>query len=128
MTSCLDAWAIMAWLDGDEVAGPIVDGALAAGATMSWINVGEVYYIVRRAHGQDESERVLAGLRSVVRLDDATPTRVLEAARIKAAKPMSLGDSFAVATAAAHRVPLLTGDDEILDAGGLDCQVVDIRV
>ena len=51
-------------------------------------------------------------------LELPSEARVLEAARIKAAYPMADADAFAVATALAHRAVLLTGDPEILDAGG----------
>ena len=35
--------------------------------------------------------------------------------------------SFAIATAAAHNLPLLTGNPEILDRDDLPCQVRDLR-
>lgn len=94
---------------------------------MSWINLAEVYYRVHRDHGQGEAETVLARLRGVLSLDEATPTRTVEAARIKARHPIALADCFAAATAAAHNLTLLTGDPELLDAVELGCVVEDLR-
>jgi len=52
---------------------------------------------------------------------------MIETARLKARLPIALGDCFAVATAAAHRLPLLTGDPEILGRNDLPCAVEDLR-
>lgn len=41
--------------------------------------------------------------------------------------PIALGDCFAIETAAAHRLPLLTGDPEILERKDLPCDVEDVR-
>lgn len=115
---CLDSWAVLAWLTGDEPAASRIDEVLGRGPVMSWINVAEVYYTVARRVGRDRAEDVIDDLRLRLRLDEATPTRVLEAARVKAEFPMALADAFAVATAQAHGAVLWTGDPEILDANG----------
>lgn len=81
---------------------------------MSWINLGEVSYIVERRAGADRARRVVRELRRRLTLDLPTEARVLEAAHLKAAYPMAYADAFAVATAIAHRAILLTGDPEIL--------------
>ena len=52
---------------------------------------------------------------------------MIEAARLKAAHPIALADCFAIATAAAHGLPLLTGDPEILSRVDLPCVVEDLR-
>jgi predicted nucleic acid-binding protein len=109
---------VIAWLRGDEPAASRVDEAIADGSVMSWINAGEVYYLISRAAGEVSAEEILDSLRVKSRLDAATPQRVLEAARIKAAHAMAYADAFACATALAHDATLLTGDREILDAGG----------
>jgi predicted nucleic acid-binding protein len=104
-----------------------VEAALGEDAVMSWLNAGEVYYIVLRAAGTERAEEVLAVLRARVALDAASPERVVQAAIIKAARPLAFADAFAVATATAHGAVLLTGDPEILEAGSLDCAVEDLR-
>ena len=115
MTECLDSWAVLRWLDGDESAAARVDAAMTSRPVMSWINLGEVAYIVERRAGADRARRVVRGLRPRLTLDLPTEARVLEAAHLKAGYPMAYADAFAVATAIAHGATLLTGDPEILD-------------
>jgi len=93
---------------------------------MSWINLGEVYYTIRRTVGVAEADQTLALLRPMLTLDAASAERVLAAARIKAAHPLAYADAFAVATAAAHRAVLLTGDPELTERS-LGCRVEDLR-
>ena len=127
MNICLDSWAILAWLDGDEPASEAVQEAFEAGRPwMSWLNVGEVAYLLERRHGAEESARVVARLRASVALDDVTPARVLAAARLKAVHPIAFADCFAAATAAARDATLFTGDPELLDRD-VGCLVRDLR-
>jgi predicted nucleic acid-binding protein len=118
LTFCLDSWAVIAWLRGEEPAATRVDEALALGAVMSWINVGEVFYVMHRQAGPSRAEEVVDSLRLGLRLDDVTPERVVAAASIKARSAMSYADAFLCATALAHDATILTGDDEILRADG----------
>jgi hypothetical protein len=53
--------------------------------------------------------------------------RMIEVARLKARAPIALGDCFALATAAAHDLVLLTGDPEIIELSDRPCQVEDLR-
>jgi predicted nucleic acid-binding protein len=124
---CLDAWAVLAWLDGEEPAAAVVEEAFAAGRPwMSWLNLGEVAYQLERRHGADEAAHVVSRLRAAVALDDVTPDRVLAAAHIKAAHPIAFADCFAAATAGARDATLLTGDPELLDRD-VGCRVRDLR-
>jgi len=93
---------------------------------MSWINLGEVYYTIYREAGAAEAEATVAQLRPLLALDVVTAERVLAAARIKAVHPLAYGDAFAVATAAAHKAVLLTGDPEITGRA-VGCRVEDLR-
>lgn len=114
MSVCLDSWAVLAWLDGDEPAASIVDRAFEKERPrMSWLNLGEVAYLVERRHGSDQAAEVVQQLRAALLLDDVTAERVLAAAQIKAAHPIAFADCFAAATAAAHGATLLTGDPEL---------------
>ena len=88
---------------------------MASSPLMSWINLGEVAYVVERLAGKDRARRVVRELRRQVALELPTPARVLEAAHIKAGHAMAYADAFALATAIAHGATLLTGDPEILD-------------
>ena len=126
MTECLDSWAVLAWLEGVEPAASRVQDALASHPVMSWINVGEVAYVLERRVGVDRSREVVRELRRLLNLDLPTEERVIEAARVKAGHRMAYADAFAVATALAHGANLLTGDPEIL-RGDKSWSVVDVR-
>jgi uncharacterized protein with PIN domain len=100
---------------------------LASRPVVSWINLVEVYYRVERDHGRPEADEVLASLRAALACDLPGTGRMVEAARLKAVAPMALGDCFAVATATAHGLVLLTGDPEILEQPELPCTTEDLR-
>ena len=126
-TYCLDSWAVLRFLEGSSPAARRVRQVTRLGRPiMSWINLGEVYYTVHRTAGGAEAEATLALLRPMLALDAVTPERVLAAARIKATHPLAYGDAFAVATAAAHRAVLLTGDPE-MTTRSVGCRVEDLR-
>ena len=127
MSVCLDSWAVLAWLDGDEPAAGAVQGAFDAERPwMSWLSVGEVAYQLERRHGVDEAALVVGRLRAAVALDQVTPDRVLAAAHIKAVHPIAFADCFAAATAQARRATLFTGDPELVDRD-LGFDVRDLR-
>jgi len=93
---------------------------------MSWMNVGEIAYLLERRHGLDEATAVIRSLRSAVALDDVSAERVLAAAHLKAAHPIAYADCFAAATAIARDATLLTGDPELLDRQ-VGCRMRDLR-
>ena len=118
MAVVLDSWAVIEFLEGNEPAAPAVRQLLDSEVpTISWINLGEVYYIVQRNHGELAAESVVRDLQDVVVAEPPTSRRVMEAARIKADHRMSYADCFAAATAAAHGATLWTGDPELLVDG-----------
>ncbi|MGI8608523.1 MAG: type II toxin-antitoxin system VapC family toxin [Candidatus Dormibacteria bacterium] len=127
MTVCLDSWAVMRWLEGAEPAAARVEEALKERPVMSWINLGEVFYIVHRVAGEGRAQHTVRDLRQRLQLDLPDPTRVLEAATIRAKHPLAYADAFAVATALAHRADLMTGDTEILDHGDPAWPTIDLR-
>ena len=116
MTVVLDSWAVLRLLEGTEPAASRVEAELAGDfrPVMSWINLGEVFYFVRRLHGHEAAESVVRDLRPQLNLDLPDATRILEAATIKADHTLAYADAFAAATALAHQAPLLTGDPELL--------------
>jgi uncharacterized protein with PIN domain len=127
VTVCLDSWAVLAWLDGESPACERIEGLLAERPVMSWVNAVEVYYRLERDHGRRAADDVLSELRIAFDLELPGTARMIETARLKARLPIALGDCFAVATAAAHRLLLLTGDPEILERPDLPCGVEDLR-
>jgi predicted nucleic acid-binding protein len=115
VTIALDSWAVLRLLEGSEpVASRVQDLLDEQQPVMSWINLGEVLYVVSRDQDPSEGEQVLRDLRPLLRLDLPTERRVLEAARLKAEYPMAYADAFAAATALAHDATLWTGDPELL--------------
>ncbi len=115
MTFALDSWAVLRLLEGAEPAASRVEQVLEAGRpVMSWINLGEVFYVVRRDQDDTEAREVVRDVRPQLSLDLPSEQRVLAAAAIKADHRMAYADAFAAATAVAHRAKLLTGDPELL--------------
>lgn len=110
----LDAWALIALLEGDQSAVRVRDALDDSGGRISVINVGEARYILARRHGwvsaDDAVTRASAGFAVMVADEPGTSA----AAKIKAYERVSYADAFAVACAETHDEPLLTGDPEIL--------------
>jgi ribonuclease VapC len=80
---------------------------------VSFINVGEMFYILSREQGRAKAQSVLEDLRSLsIRFYDATENRILAAARLKAEYPISYADAFAVSLAQELGTSLATGDPE----------------
>ena len=118
MTVVLDSWAILRYLEGEGTAASTVAEQLAAERpVVSWINLGEVFYVVRRLHGGEAAGDAVRDLRTVLAAELPTVARVLAAALIKAEHPLAYADAFAAATAAAHDATLWTGDPELLVDG-----------
>lgn len=127
MSVCLDSWAILAWLDGEQPALSRVDGLLASRPVVSWINLAEVYYRLERDHGRARADETLSELRAALAPDLPGTARMIEAARLKTRASIALADCFAAATAAAHGLTLLTGDPELLDLVDSPCRLEDLR-
>ena len=67
MTIVLDSWAVLRYLENSEPAATLVADVLEDDSPlMSWINLGEVYYVVRRAHGEDDAMETVRDLRDVI--------------------------------------------------------------
>jgi predicted nucleic acid-binding protein len=127
--ACLDSWAVLAWLDGDEPAAAVVARALERERpAMSWINLVEVSYRLTRDHGRDEAERVISDLRSQINEDLPGVSAMRAVASLKAEHPIALADCFAIALAEEDEAVLMTGDPEIVDRSrDLPCEVKDLR-
>lgn len=118
MTTVLDSWAIMRYLADEPPAAEHVARLLdQARPLASWINLGEVFYVIRRASGEGAAASTIRDLRDVVTAELPSERRVVEAARIKADHAMAYADAFAAATAMAHDASLWTGDPELLLEG-----------
>ncbi len=127
--SCLDSWAVLAWLDGDDPAtGAVAEVLARERPAISWVNLVEVHYRTARDHGRGEAELVLAELRPQLTEDLPGVNAMRAVAKLKAEHPIALADCFAIALAATQDAMLLTGDPEIIDrAERLPCGVIDLR-
>jgi predicted nucleic acid-binding protein len=124
---CLDSWAILAWLDGEEPALSRLDGLIESRPVVSWVNLVEVYYRVERDHGRQAADEILSSLRRSMAPDLPGTARMIDAARLKSRAALALADCFAAATAAAHDLVLLTGDPELLELADPPCRLEDLR-
>jgi uncharacterized protein len=116
----LDAWAVMAWLEGESPAQKRVSALLAAAAeqrvalSISMINVGEIFYSITKRRGAPAAEEFLAELATFpVAITIPGRKQIVEAARLKARFPVSYADAFAMQAALEAEAHLVTGDHEI---------------
>jgi predicted nucleic acid-binding protein len=124
----LDSWAVLRFLENAEPSAGLVAELLDADLPlMSWINLGEVYYVLRRSEGDVAATTTVRDLRDVVDVRLPDERAVLDAARIKADHPMAYADAFGAALAVTERATLWTGDPELL-VGDAAWQWRDIRV
>lgn len=115
MSVVLDSWAILRYLEDAEPAATAVEEILATERpVVSWINLGEVFYVVRRLHGDDSASQTVRDLRAITTPELPSEALVVAAARLKADHPLAYADAFAAATAISHDATLWTGDPELL--------------
>jgi predicted nucleic acid-binding protein len=126
LIDCLDSWAILSWLNGEGSGAERVDASLKTRPVMSWINLGEVAYVLERRTSAREAQQVVRALRPQLVLDLPSETRVLAASSLKARFRIAYADAFAIATAIAHGATLLTGNPEIVN-GDPNWPVEDLR-
>lgn len=135
MNLVLDAWAVLAWLQG-ETAGQAVrdlvawaEGDTEAGErlqqrfpdigreptlSINLINWGEVFYVLGRRYGEGEAEDTLEALsHAPIAIVPTSRRIVLEAARLKIHHALSYADAIAASTAQAQAASLFTGDPEL---------------
>lgn len=118
----LDSYAVLAVLADEPGAQQVADLLLAETGPLylSAINLGEVYYIIARRHGEEAAEQVSRAIHQEERLTimEATWPRIKAAARLKAAGGLSYADAFALGLAQELNAPLVTGDPELYRAAG----------
>lgn len=115
MTIVLDSWAVLRYLENaDPVAESVAEILADQRPLMSWINLGEVHYVLRRSHGEAAATETTRDLRDLIDVRLPDERLVLDAARIKADHPMAYDDAFGAALAVAHDATLWTGDPELL--------------
>jgi ribonuclease VapC len=106
-------------MSGRQPAGDLVETLLTqaeqghARLLMSAINVGEVYYFLRKHHSEAVAESWRGSSRTLpVTIEVPTIDDIWSAAILKSRFPIAYADAFAVAVAQKHNCPLITGDPE----------------
>jgi len=117
-TYVLDSFAVLALLSrepgGEEVSGLLRQAQMGkVDLLMTWVNLGEVAYIVERRWGQGRVYQVLANLEATqVEVVSVGRELALTAAHIKAEHSLSYADAVAAALAVNSHATLVTGDPE----------------
>ncbi|MGA8029187.1 MAG: type II toxin-antitoxin system VapC family toxin [Bryobacteraceae bacterium] len=118
-TRALDSWAILEWMSGRQPAAGLVETLLTEAENgrlrllMSAINVGEVYYFLRKQHSEALAESWRESSRTLpVTIEVPTSDDIWNAAALKGRFPIAYADSFAAALAQKYNYPLVTGDTE----------------
>ncbi len=126
-TRVLDSWAILEWMSGRTPASERVEQLLAdaesgqARLLMSAINVGEVYYFLRKHHSQTLAESWRESSRTLpVTIEAPSSDDIWSAATLKSRFPIAYADAFAAALAQKYNCPLVTGDPELRRADQLE--------
>ena len=121
----LDAWALLALLQKEEPAASQVRSLLQEAQQERWralvsvINLGEVYYVVGKAKGEAEAQKVTEEIRRLpVEVVPASDTRVFAATHLKIHHPLSYADACAAAIADEFAATLVTGDPELVAMQG----------
>jgi AbrB family looped-hinge helix DNA binding protein len=122
-----DHVAVLGYLEDTTPAAEEVTGLLdREKPLMSWINLGEVHYVLRRLHGEDDASETVRDLRDVIDTRLPDERMVIDAARIKADHPMADADAFAAALTFATGAILWSGSPELL-VGGAQWRWHDLR-
>jgi ribonuclease VapC len=123
----LDSWPIIEWINAREPVLDLLDRLLAeamvgnAKLYISGVNVGEVYYFLRKERQFQEAEFwKSASLTLPMTIDVPAMNDIWRAAELKAQFPISYADAFAAALAAKYQCPLITGDPEFKLVAGLE--------
>lgn len=81
--------------------------------SMSLINLGEVFYIIARRWGEEQTRITMANLETLpIEWSEADRSRILAAAALKSNHPISYADAFAAALAQEFEATIVTGDPE----------------
>ena len=113
----LDTWPLIEHYEGNEPAAAQVDELLARRRpwpVMSAVTFAEVLYTLANLYGASAAEEETRQLRRLLRVATLDIRTAEVAAWVKHTYRMSLGDTFAAATAIRHGVELWTGDCELL--------------
>lgn len=117
-TYILDTFALAAYFLGEEPGKKVRDllkklKKQKRTAFLSEINLGELYYALFRKKSQVRAEEAIDDVRRLpINLVPADWDLILEAAKIKATKPVSFADAFVAALAKQKDGVIITSDPE----------------
>ena len=95
MTTVLDSWPVLRYLEDEgHAASEVAELLTAERPLISWINLGEVFYVVRRSDGEDAALATVRDLRDVIVAELPDEQRVLQAGRIKSEYPLAYADAL----------------------------------
>ncbi len=92
---------------------------------MSAINVGEVYYFLRKIHSETIAEfwrQLSTTVPATIEVPNSN--EIWDAALLKGKYPIAYADAFAAALAQKYRCPLVTGDTEFRTVSNLELEWV----
>jgi predicted nucleic acid-binding protein len=122
----LDAWAMLALIFKEEPAATAVkqifnqSPAMKSYITISWINIGEVYYLVARKKSLVVADEVISEIKQLpIVLHHPSKADILKAAALKSQHKLSYADAFAVGLAQKVDGIIYTGDPEIVALDGV---------
>jgi len=130
---CLDSYAILAFIGGEEGA-EVVERALVearakrAEVYMSTVSLAEFYNVVSREEGVEVADRKYAELRMTSVIFDAPDEEVtLQAGRFKTKYSrmkgaFALADAFCLATACKYGARIITGDPDFTSVN--ECEII----
>ena len=117
----LDAWALLALLQGEEPAAGRVRQILVEGSQrqadllVSMVNLGEAYYRIGRRKGRAIAAQTLTEMRSLpLTVVAASDDMILDAADLKMEYAISYADAFAAALATRTGATLVSGDPDFI--------------
>ena len=117
-TFVLDSFAMLALLGNEPGSNDVADLLRRAMADqvrtlMTWVNVGEVAYIIEQRWGGERLQAALAMMEATsLEMVPVGRDLAVAAAHIKANHAMAYADSFAAALAQESAATLVTGDPE----------------
>jgi predicted nucleic acid-binding protein len=121
----LDSYAILAYFNSEPSGSAVLQLFEAARDQkailyLSQINLGEIFYIVLRLRGNEKAQDILKVLHDLpITSCEASESRILAAAELKAQYPIAYADAFAAALAQELGASLVSGDPEfkVLEPG-----------
>lgn len=122
----VDSWALLAWLRNEQPAASLIAGTLQDASegnvelSMSWINAGEVYYMLVRKHDAKTAAEFLTRLPSLpIRFLIPEENDIIAAAKLKSRYRISYADAFAATLSVKQDAALITGDPEMRELAGV---------